>query len=99
MGLPVLFGNIIGGRAGQLIPVCSCFIVDNLSLAFGYMKIEEGILPILGILLRGGGGTVGGGDLLEGLYSAAAAGGGDTKFSFQKRNMAKSLKLYYVKSK
>ena len=99
MGLPVLFGNFVGGRAGQLIPVCSCFIVDNLSLAFGYMKIEGGILPILGILLRGGGGTGGGGDLLEGLYSAAAAGGGDTKFSFQKRNMAKSLKLYYVKSK
>ena len=54
----VLFGDIIGGRAGQLIPVCSCFIVDNLSLAFGYMKIEGGILPILGILLRGGGGQL-----------------------------------------
>ena len=63
------------------------------------MKIEGGILPILGILLRGGGGTVGGGDLLEGLYSAAAAGGGDTKFSFQKRNMAKSLKLYKTSNK
>ena len=32
--------------------------VDNLSLAFGYMKIEGGILPILGILLRGGGGQL-----------------------------------------
>ena len=48
----------IEGRAGQLILVCFCFIVDNLSLAFGYMKIEEGILPILGILLRGGGGQL-----------------------------------------
>ena len=83
-----------GRKRGALDAI---FLCKNLSLAFGYMKIEGGILPILGILLRGG--TVGGGDLLEGLYSAAAAGGGDTKFSFQKRNMAKSLKLYYVKSK